>query len=186
MLTLRPPTPSDAAALLAFELENRAYFESWINARAPSYYSQEGVALAIAQAMLDRQRDAAYQYLMLDQGEIVGRINLNSVLRPHYRRAELGYRVGERHAGRGYATQAVRLVLEQAFGTLDLWRLHATVRPENTGSLRVLERSGFQVYGRSRCCFELHGQWYDLLQLELHSPQAASSLAMNTLQGSSG
>ena len=35
---------------------------------------------------------------------------------------------------------AVRLVLEQAFGALDLWRLHATVRPENAGSLRVLER----------------------------------------------
>ncbi|MNO10102.1 hypothetical protein D3C81_2337380 [compost metagenome] len=35
---------SDAQALLAFEIRNREWFESHIDAREPSFYSSQGVA----------------------------------------------------------------------------------------------------------------------------------------------
>jgi ribosomal-protein-alanine N-acetyltransferase len=170
---IRPPTLADAADLLAFELENRAWFERWINGRAPDFYSLEGVRDAIACADAARRDDHGYQFLVTSGGRIVGRVNLSQVRRPHFNSAELGYRIGEREAGRGYASEAVRLCLQEAFEALDLWRIESSARPENAASVRVLERNGFVAYGRSRRCLELHGQWWDLLHFERHRESAA-------------
>ena len=74
------------------------------------------------------------------------------------------------HAGRGVASEAVRLVLAQAFGVHGLVRLEATARPENLGSVRVLTRNGFSVYGRSTRSLELGGAWWDLLHFERRAP----------------
>ena len=49
-ISLTPPALSDIEKLLAFELTNRRFFEANINARAPSYYSTEGVTEAIRTA----------------------------------------------------------------------------------------------------------------------------------------
>lgn len=167
------PTPADAEELLAFELLNRRYFESWINYRPADYYTPDGVARAIAAAQQDADNDIGYQHLVRVDGKLVGRVNLTAVKRPHSRSASLGYRVGEAHVGRGIAKQAVRLVMQRAFTELDLWRLDATARPENLASAKVLLSNGFVQYGHSRRSFQLGGTWYDMLHFEVHAPPPA-------------
>ena len=167
-LQLSAPELSDAEALLEFERANRAYFERWISARGDGYYNLPAVRISIEQAIRQRGADEAYQFLLKDGGAIVGRVNLRAVTRPYFNKAALGYRIGERHAGRGYASRAVALALEQAFGALELWRVEASSRPENAASVRVLERNGFTVCGRATRAIEMHGQWGDLLQFERH------------------
>ncbi|MGK5042725.1 GNAT family N-acetyltransferase [Janthinobacterium sp. GB1R12] len=171
-LQLLPPTNADLPDLLAFELDNRAYFETWVTARAPSYYSQEAIAAAIEQAQREREQDRAYQYLAKLDGQIVGRVNLTAVMRPYYNKAALGYRIGERFGGRGYATRVVALLLEEAFGPLELWRLEATARPQNLGSVAVMQRNGFHQYGRSEKAMLFQGDWSDLLYFERRNTQA--------------
>jgi [ribosomal protein S5]-alanine N-acetyltransferase len=167
-VAIRRVTAADAPALLAFELTHRAYFESWVNARDPGFYSEQGVAAAIAAAEAAWAADQAFQYLIVEDGRIVGRVNLTAVRRAHFHCADLGYRIGEHDGGRGVASRAVALCLEQAFGTHGLGRIEAIARPENKGSIRVLERSGFRQFGRSRRSFELGGQWFDRLLFERH------------------
>jgi ribosomal-protein-alanine N-acetyltransferase len=167
-LAIRPPTLADAADLLAFELANRDYFERWINARDPAYYSLEGVRAAIGQADIARRDDQAHQFLVTAGARIVGRVNLTRVRRAYFNCAELGYRIGEHEAGRGLASRAVALCLREAFEALDFWRVEATARPENAASTRVLERNGFVAYGQARRCFQLHGRWCDLVHFERH------------------
>ena len=167
-LSIRPVAAADAAALLAFELQHRAYFESWVNSRDPRFYSEQGVAAAIAAAEAAWAGDQAFQYLIVEDGRIVGRVNLTAVRRTHFHCADLGYRIGEHDGGRGVASRAVGLCLEQAFGTHGLGRIEAVARPENKGSIRVLERNGFRQFGRSRRSFELGGQWFDRLLFERH------------------
>src|SRR5471030_1919143 len=154
-LQLSAPALADAQALLDFELANRAYFESWINARGDGYYNLPAVRASIEQAARERGADQAYQFLLKDDGVIVGRVNLRAVTRPYFNKATLGYRIGEQYVGRGYASRAVALALEQAFGALELWRVEAACRPENAASVRVLERNGFTVFAAppapSRC-----------------------------------
>ncbi len=164
-MLIAKPALSDAPELLAFELENRTYFESWISPRAPEYYSIDGVTEAILLSERETVDDLGHQYLVKVAGAIVGRINLNHVLRPYFNKVELGYRMGQRHAGKGYATQAVSLLLAEAFHRLNFTRVEATVREVNRGSLRVLEKNGFRRYGKSQRSVQFNGEWFDLLHL---------------------
>ena len=174
-LAIRPVAAAEAGALLRFELQHRAYFESWVNARDPRFYSEQGVAAAIAAAEAAWAGDQAFQYLIVDGGRIVGRVNLTAVRRMHFNCADLGYRIGEHDGGRGVASRAVALCLEQAFGTHALGRIEAVARPENKGSIRVLERNGFRQFGHSRRSFELDGQWFDRLLFERHRDVPAAT-----------
>lgn len=66
------------------------------------------------------------------------------------RNGELGYTFHRAHWGKGYATEAVGQLLKLGFGTLGLERISATCHPDNIGSIRVLEKSGFTYEGRLR------------------------------------
>jgi len=59
-LHIRPVASSDAAALLAFELEHRAFFERWVSGRDPAFYSLEGVAAAMVAAEAARAAGQAF------------------------------------------------------------------------------------------------------------------------------
>ncbi|MDC8784198.1 GNAT family N-acetyltransferase [Roseateles koreensis] len=169
-VSLSAPELADVDELLAFELDNRAFFESMINARPADYYSAEGVRAGIAAAQDDAQTDRSYQFLLRDEsGVLVGRVNLSQVRRQHFHAAMLGYRIGQAHQGRGFAKAAVAQVLAHAFQTLGLARVEATARSDNPGSLGVLRSNGFDQFGHSRRSFELNGVWHDLLHFERHA-----------------
>jgi RimJ/RimL family protein N-acetyltransferase len=59
----------------------------------------------------------------------------------------LGYAFGSAYWGRGYATEAARAVLAEAFGALGLERVVAITREANLGSRRVLTKLGFREHG---------------------------------------
>lgn len=172
-LRIARPEPSDAEALLQFELDNRAYFEHWINARSPDYYSLPAVQVAIEIAQREARADLSHQFLVKDGENIVGRVNLAHVARPYFNRAELGYRIGEQFVGSGYASQAVALVLKQAFQALQFRRIEATVRAVNPGSVRVLKKNGFAQFGHSKRSMQLHGEWFDLLHFDIRQEDGA-------------
>ena len=59
----------------------------------------------------------------------------------------LGYALGSRWWGRGYATEASRGVIAEAFGPIGLDRLVAITREANLGSRHVLQKLGFRMEG---------------------------------------
>ena len=67
---------------------------------------------------------------------------------PHFTPCvEIGWRLAAEHWGRGYATEAARAVIAEAFGPLDMTRLVAITREANTGSRNVLRKLGFRMDG---------------------------------------
>lgn len=60
--------------------------------------------------------------------------------------AELGYWIAEEHWGHGYAVEASEVLIKRAFGELNVKRIFASYRIENTQSKRVLEKLGFKYY----------------------------------------
>jgi ribosomal-protein-alanine N-acetyltransferase len=58
--------------------------------------------------------------------------------------AEIGYWIGEPHWGKGYATEAIKLLVDYAFHELNLLRVYAYVFEYNTASMQVLEKVGFE------------------------------------------
>ena len=61
--------------------------------------------------------------------------------------AEVGYWLGESLWNRGIATEALTLFTRYAFDELGLLRLFALPFADNAGSIRVLEKAGFQAEG---------------------------------------
>ena len=57
--------------------------------------------------------------------------------------AEIGYALCRRYWGQGIMTETVRMICPWAFSTLNLIEIYAEVHPDNVGSQRVLEKSGF-------------------------------------------
>ena len=164
------PQRQNAAALLAFELENRAFFEARINARDPDYYRLASVEAAIDALLCDAKNDKGFGYLIMLADSIVGRINLTQIERAYYNRAQLGYRLAEAENGKGYAKVAIAQVLQKAFHEHGLYRIEAHVGQHNPASRTVLERNGFSVFGETKQGFCLHGQWQDLWHLHCYSP----------------
>jgi len=89
-------------------------------------------------------------------GEPVGWISLRDVNREHQLGA-VGYTIGERFRGRGFATAAVRALLPFAFDAADLARVEAIAAVANTASRRVLERAGFRCEGIARALLAIDG-----------------------------
>ncbi|MNR24376.1 putative ribosomal N-acetyltransferase YdaF [compost metagenome] len=61
------------------------------------------------------------------------------------------------HNGKGYMTEAIQLILNFAFTEAGLQRVEAGVMPRNLGSIRVLEKAGFQREGLARKLLEING-----------------------------
>lgn len=99
-------------------------------------------------------------------GMILGRINLLSIVRGIFNKAGLGYRMGEEHQGKGYATSAVKLVLDEAVNKHKLHRIEAGTSPNNIGSQIVLIKNDFQFVGRFNRYIYKNGEWCDSIYFE--------------------
>jgi RimJ/RimL family protein N-acetyltransferase len=76
---------------------------------------------------------------------------------------DVWYVIGDRGARRkGYATEAVRLLLGHLFDATPLPRIGATCDVENMASVGLLERLGFQREGVMRSALFHHARWHDI------------------------
>ena len=145
------------AAVLEFELTNRAYFAASINDRGDAYFAD--FAKEYRTSLDDQESGAiAFHVLVDDDGEVVGRFNLYELTDST---AVLGYRVALRVAGGGVATSAVRDLSRIARQDHGLRTLRAATSHANVASQRVLAKTGFVADGPA----EVGGQpglWYEL------------------------
>ena len=77
------------------------------------------------------------------------------------RTASAGYWLARSATGRGYATWALAAALDHALLTAGLHRVEVAIRPENTASLRVVERLALPEEGTARGLMHVEGAWRD-------------------------
>jgi ribosomal-protein-alanine N-acetyltransferase len=107
--------------------------EAWIGTHAAKY--SEG-------------RLASFAITERESGALAGAIGLH--VEPAHNRAELGYWIGKPFWGRGYATEAGRVVIRFGFESLRLNKIHAAVFIKNPASDRVIRKLGMKWEGRLR------------------------------------
>lgn len=158
-----------APALAEAYARNREHLAPWEPVRADSFYTVAGQEAVVAGVLAAVARGTGLAWLMMRGDEVVGRVNLNNIVRGVFRSASAGYWVAEQHQGRGLATTAVRFACDQA-RSHDLHRVEAGTLVHNTASQRVLERSGFSQFGRAASYLFIAGAWQDhlLFQRILH------------------
>ena len=144
-IKIRTLRNTDAESLLKFELDNRQWFEHYIDARDSAFYSLQGVTEHITSYLSDFANGTWHPFVIEDSdGKIIGRANLKSINNSEGS-AEVGYRIAAHACGQGLATLAVRRMIEEAQSRWSLTRLVANVHTANIGSTKVLQRCGFLI-----------------------------------------
>ena len=131
------------AAVLAFELVNRAYFAASVSDRGDEFFDQfadrYGALLAEQEAGI-----GAFYVLVAEDGSVLGRFNLYDF---EDGAGRLGYRIAQQVAGRGVATAAVRELCQLAAARHGLRILRAATSRDNAASQKVLAKAGFVPVG---------------------------------------
>jgi RimJ/RimL family protein N-acetyltransferase len=143
-LVLRAPQLVDAKAVAALANDRRIAENT---ARIPHPYR-----LADAEGWIagtNAQAGEQTFLITLTDGTVIGGCGFD--LRDDGPVPEIGYWLGARQWGKGYATEAVRALIDHAFGDLEHKALHSVARVTNPGSRRVLEKCGFQWTGVGLC-----------------------------------
>jgi RimJ/RimL family protein N-acetyltransferase len=136
-LKLRAPRRSDIKAIATLINDRRIAANT---ARIPHPYAIEDAEQFIA-AVNKREGEACF-VITLD-GAPIGMCSVE----PREDGPEIGYWLGVPYWGRGFATEAVRALIDYAFGDLEHDTLISGARVNNPASRRVLEKCGFQWTG---------------------------------------
>jgi ribosomal-protein-alanine N-acetyltransferase len=154
---------TDADALLKLELRNKDFFQTYTSLRVDSFYTLEGQVTRIKrnEQLLEDDQYYFFGIFLNETDELIGVIMLSEVLRGSLQSCYVGYFLDRKNNGKGFMTEAVRLVVRFAFEQLKLHRLEAGVMPHNLGSIRVLEKAGFHKEGIAKKNVKINGRWED-------------------------
>jgi RimJ/RimL family protein N-acetyltransferase len=142
-LVLRAPQLEDAKAIAALANDRRIAENT---ERIPHPYRMPDAESWIAGSAA--ALDAETYLITLANGSVIGGCGFDMRDGPA---PEIGYWLGARYWGKGYATEAVRAMIDHAFTNLDHKALQSCVRVINPASRRVLEKCGFQWTGVGLC-----------------------------------
>jgi len=85
---------------------------------------------------------------------------------------EIGYRLFDpQRGGRGYISEATRLLVDYLFNAYPYHRLELLMDPHNTASERIAQKSGFTQEGLMRQAFFINGSMHDVKIYSLLRPE---------------
>jgi diamine N-acetyltransferase len=145
---LRALEPADADLLYRWENEMSLWPASFTQIPFSRYVLDEFVNSVHQDIYSSKQLR-----LMVDQAgdsETIGIIDLFE-FDPQHARCGVGIYINENHRKNGKADETIRLVREYAFNVLHLKQLFAHVASNNTASLALFEKNGFEKSGLKKC-----------------------------------
>ena len=160
-ISLRHPRWADFEAWISLRRESLEYLRPWepdISERGLNRASYRGRLTRLKKLM---QQDRAYPFHIFRETTLIGACNVTHIDRGMAQSARLGYWIGERFTGRGFARAAVQSVSSFCFDNLRLHRIEAAVQSDNPASIKVLQTAGFQFEGTARSMLKIDGKWRD-------------------------
>jgi [ribosomal protein S5]-alanine N-acetyltransferase len=163
LTTLREFRATDLDDYLAIVSDDRV--TSWMSFDSRDRAAAEKALTAILERAAQEDRpDYLLAVTRRDDDSVVGFARLGPT---GVKAAHLGYAIHADHWGRGYATDASRVMLRLAFDTLGKHRVSSAIGPENEASIAVVKHLGFTYEGRIRHHVFTNGAWRDSLLYSL-------------------
>ncbi len=159
---LRPLRVSDAEAWRRARQQNASWLVPW-DATVPPGGDPRPTTFRALVSRLRRQarQGTTYPFVVEVGGEFAGQVTLNNVVGGSAQFGSVGYWIDRRFAGRGIIPLAVAMLVDHAFAELGLHRVEIAIRPENSNSLRVVEKLGAHEVGYAPRYLHIDGAWRD-------------------------
>lgn len=144
-------------------------YESWLNDQEITRFMGSGKMPISSDSLKDyiskmnaSKNDFLLGLFLCENEKHIGNLTLEHIEWIH-RKAELGIVIGARDClGKGYATEAVNMVLKHCFERLNLNKITAGMVSINATSQRLFEKCGFILEGTLKSDFFLEGKYYDI------------------------
>lgn len=164
-VTLRLPQMHDYPAWYSLRRASQDFLRPFEPRWTELDLARRVYAMRVRRARQEVEEGSDYTFFIFltDGGreELVGGITLSNIRRRAAQHVNLGYWMGQMHAGKGLMSEAVGVTLPFVFQTLDLHRVHAAFLPTNIASRRVLEKNGFIEEGFAERYLQINGRWED-------------------------
>lgn len=129
--------------------------------------SQEALKKWTADFALAEPKNDEYRWVIENrEGEFVGTFNTHTC-NPRHGTFQYGLAIQREYWRRGYATEAIRIVLRYFFDELRYQKANVHIYDFNQGSVELHRRLGFQEEGRLRRMGYSQGQYYDWILMGL-------------------
>jgi RimJ/RimL family protein N-acetyltransferase len=140
----------------------------------PFPQSQESVRRFAERTATEPPDGDNFRWVITDPaGQVVG--DLTTVgCSPRHGTLSYGISIAAAHRGKGYASEAITIVLRYYFEELRYQKVSVVVYSFNEPSIRLHERLGFQREGRQRRMIFTQGQYFDLIHFGLTKEEFAA------------
>lgn len=168
-LLLRVLSAEDGAEFVRAHRASAELYRPWLPAPPPGDTPEAHFARELETATRGADQGLQLRLVgLLPSGQIAGFFGLSEIVRGVFQNAYASWSVNAEVAGRGYATEGVRALLDLAFtplarGGVGLHRVQANVIPDNARSVRLAERVGLRYEGLARRYLRIAGEWRDHL-----------------------
>lgn len=157
-LFIRPTETSDRHELFAYrsDAETNKY-QGWI----PKTLEEVDFFLTRLAKEVN-QPFSWYQYILIEKEsqQIIGDLGVHFLDEANLQ-CELGCTLRKASQNQGYATEALRRVVNFLFNDLNKHRITASIDPANTDSIRLIERLGFRKEAHMIESLSFNGKWVD-------------------------
>ena len=161
-VTLRPLRYRDARAWRAVRRRNAAWLQPWDATVPPGGTERPASFRSLVTRMQRNARQGHGMAFAIEvDGRFAGQVTVNNIVRGSAQFASVGYWLDRDVAGRGVMPTAVALVIDHCFRSAGLHRIEIAIRPENSNSLRVVEKLGLREVGYAPKFLHIDGAWRD-------------------------
>ena len=142
-LLIKTPEISDKFELT--QLINDKDVIKWLS-DIPFPYTLNHAEEFIERSQQEALKQESYNFMIFHNGKMMGGIGLRDL---YNKSCQVGYWLGKQYWGNGFATEALKSILDFGFGQLNLEKIYAAYKIGNEGSIRVLTKCGFE-YSRKK------------------------------------
>ncbi len=157
---LRPLARRDWRILQQLLEADRQWLRPW-EASTPGIRYPVNAKSMVSNLLYHQRKRTGLAFVILYEGKLVGQLNVANILHGSVSSATIGYWIAKEYAGRNITPYAVALAIDHLFDDLGLHRVEIDIRPENSPSIRVVEKLGLRKEGLKERFIHIDGAWRD-------------------------
>ena len=155
-LVLRPAESKDAKAIYKYRSDSETNkYQGWIPETlddVDSFLKKISSEINLANTWFQ------FVIIDIDNSDIIGDLGIHFL---NDDQAEIGCTLEKSKHGKGYATEALKLVMDYLFNKLNKHRIIGSIDPQNLKSIGLVERLGFRKEAHFKESLLINGEWVD-------------------------